>query len=118
MNTRGQKTEGRGRSPERKPDFRGQMTEARVLVGRLGLALALGVSLRTVDRMLACGDIVPVRLRGLVRFYVPDVVRALSESSDVRKHGRKAVDGGTVGCAPVGCGTVVGGTVEGRKERV
>ncbi len=72
------------------------MTEAgaRVLVGRLGLAMALGVSLRTVDRMLACGDIVPVRLRGLVRFYVPDVVQSLSESSDVRKHGRKAVDGG------------------------
>lgn len=80
------------------------MTEvgARVLVGRLGLALALGVSLRTVDRMLACGDIVPVRLRGLVRFYVPDVVRSLSESSDVRKHGRKAV----------GSAAVEGGTEE------
>jgi excisionase family DNA binding protein len=41
---------------------------------RAELALALKVSLRTVDWMLADGEITPVRLRGkMVRFYLPDV---------------------------------------------
>jgi hypothetical protein len=53
------------------------------------LAAVLGVSLRTVDRMLAAEEIVPVRLRGWsVRFYVPDVVEALRNGN--RKWGRKA----------------------------
>jgi hypothetical protein len=63
--------------------------DGRVLVSRLGLAVALDVSLRTVDRMLAAEEIVPVRLRGWsVRFYVPDVVLCLRNRN--RKWGRGA----------------------------
>jgi hypothetical protein len=62
--------------------------DGRVLVDSLGLAVALGVSLRTVGRMLAAGEIVPVRIRGAVRFYVPDVVECLRNEN--RKWGRKA----------------------------
>ena len=54
-----------------------------------GLAVALGVSLRTVERMLAAGEITGVRIhRRPVRFYVPDVVEALRNWS--RKWGRAA----------------------------
>jgi excisionase family DNA binding protein len=57
------------------------------------LAAALGVSVRTVDRMVAAGEIVPVRMRGWsVRFYVPDVVEALR--NERRKWGRAAAVGG------------------------
>jgi len=42
----------------------------------------LKVSLRTVDMMLADGDITPMRLRGkLVRFYLPDVLHELREKA-------------------------------------
>ena len=54
------------------------------------LAEALKVSLRTVDRMVAEGEISAVRLRGtLVRFYLPDVVRQLVATAMTRKRGRK-----------------------------
>lgn len=52
--------------------------------------MALGVSVRTVERMLHDEEIEAVRLRGSVRFYVPDVVRRLVESGATRKNGRKA----------------------------
>ena len=56
---------------ERVPDAQG-------LVTRQGLAQALHVSVSTVDRMLADGEITPVRLRGkLVRFCLPDVMAEL-----------------------------------------
>ena len=53
---------------------------------RTELALALKVSLRTVDMMLADGDVTPVRLRGkLVRFYLPDVLQELREKAKTSK---------------------------------
>jgi excisionase family DNA binding protein len=55
------------------------------------LAAALGVSLRTVERMLHDEEIEPVRLHGWsVRFHLPDVVRRLRELGATRKNGRKA----------------------------
>ena len=48
--------------------------------------LALKVSLRTVDWLLADGEITPVRLRGkLVRFYLPDVLQELREKAKTSK---------------------------------
>ena len=59
------------------------------LLTREELAQALKVSVRTVDRMLADGEISPVRVRGvLVRFYLPDVVRELVATAMTRKNGR------------------------------
>ena len=55
---------------------------------RPGLAAALQVSVCTVDRMVANGDIPCVRVRGRVRFYVSDVVEALRRGNG--KFGRKA----------------------------
>ena len=57
-----------------------------VLLTRMQLALALKVSLRTVDCMLADGEITGVRLRGkLVRFYLPDVLQELREKAKTSK---------------------------------
>ena len=56
---------------------------------RPGLAAALQVSVCTVDRMVASEEIPCVRVRGRVRFYVPDVVEALRKGN--RKYGRGAV---------------------------
>jgi excisionase family DNA binding protein len=64
--------------------------DGRILVTRRGLAVALGVSLRTVERMLHDEEIEPVRLRGSVRFHVPDVLRALTATAITREHGRQA----------------------------
>jgi excisionase family DNA binding protein len=55
---------------------------------RLGLAVLLQVSVCTVDRMKANGELPFVRLRGRVRFYLPDVVEALRNGD--RKFGRHA----------------------------
>jgi excisionase family DNA binding protein len=53
------------------------------------VAVALKVSVRTVERMLHDGEITPVRLRGwLVRFRLEDVLGALRNRN--RKWGRKA----------------------------
>ena len=41
----------------------------------------LKVSVRTVDEMVAAGEITPVRIRGLVRFCLAEVVRELTVSS-------------------------------------
>ena len=56
---------------------------------RPGLAAALKVSVSTIDRMVKSEELPCVRLRGRVRFYVPDVVEALREGN--RKYGRGAV---------------------------
>ena len=50
--------------------------------------MVLKVSVRTVERMLHDGEITPVRLRGLVRFRLEDVMAALRNEG--RKWGRKA----------------------------
>jgi hypothetical protein len=43
-------------------------------------------SLRTVDLMLADGEITPMRLRGkMVRFYLPDVLQELREKAKTSK---------------------------------
>ena len=56
------------------------------------LAVALKVSVRTVERMVAVGDIRPLGGRGwLVRFYLPDVVAGLQRGE--RKFGRRAGTG-------------------------
>ena len=62
---------------------------------RPDLAVMLRVSVATVDRMVNGGDLPCVRLRGRVRFYLPDVVEALRKGD--RKWGRKAIP-------PVGLG--------------
>ena len=51
------------------------------------------VSVSTVDRMLADGEITPMRLRGkLVRFHLPDVLAELRGKAQTSKRGctRKA----------------------------
>jgi len=55
---------------------------------RLGLAVALQVSVSTIDRMVKSEELPCVRLRGRVRFYLPDVVEALRNGN--RKFGRAA----------------------------
>ncbi len=60
-------------------------TEAKFLTRR-ELAGVLKVSVRTVDAMVAAGEITPVRIRGvLVRFYLPDVVRELTAAAVMGK---------------------------------
>ena len=57
-----------------------------VLLTRVQLAEALKVSLRSVDLMLADGEITPMRLRGkMVRFYLPDVLQELREKAKTSK---------------------------------
>ena len=54
-------------------------------VTRHGLAALLKVSVRTVDEMVADGEITPVRPHGpLVRFYVPHVIRELTAAAAAR----------------------------------
>ena len=57
------------------------------LLTKEDLALALKVGVRTVERMLAEGEITAVKLRSLVRFYLPDVVRQLVATALTRKRG-------------------------------
>jgi excisionase family DNA binding protein len=83
------KVESRGPQVERQ----GAPTEGRLLT-REELAVVLKVSVCTVDRMLADGEIPHVRIRGtLVRFYLPDVVRQLVATALTRKRGRARVSG-------------------------
>ncbi len=66
-----------------------ESADCQELVTRRELARRLRVSLRTLDRMLADGEIPPVRLHGWsVRFYVPEVIEALRDRN--RKWGRNA----------------------------
>ena len=55
------------------------------LLTRTELAAALQVSLRTVDCMLADGEITPIRLRKTVRFCLPDVLLELREKAKTSK---------------------------------
>jgi excisionase family DNA binding protein len=74
--------------------------DAEGLLTRQGLAHALKVSLSTVDRMVADGDITPMRPHGkLVRFYLPDVVRQLVAIALVSKRGvtRRVSESGMTG---------------------
>ncbi len=40
----------------------------------------LGVSRRTVYRLVSAGDLSPIKLRGMLRFRVSDVERLIAES--------------------------------------
>jgi excisionase family DNA binding protein len=65
-------------------------------VTRQELAALSRISVNTVDRMVANDELPCVRLRGRVRFYLPDVVEALRKGG--RKYGRAAVlPGGPMG---------------------
>ena len=58
------------------------------ILTRAELALALKVSVRTVDALVSDQEITPVRLRGkLVRFFLPDVMRELREKAQTSKRG-------------------------------
>lgn len=66
-----------------------------VVVTREELAVALKISLRLVDKMVADED-VPCMTPGgdLVRFNLPDVVRHLTATAGTRKHARSATFSG------------------------
>jgi|SRR6516162_8399165 excisionase family DNA binding protein len=51
------------------------------------LAAALRVSPRTIQEMVSAEEIPVVRIRGAVRFYLPDVVRSLTASAVTSKRG-------------------------------
>ena len=51
------------------------------------LAAALRVSPRTVQEMVSGQEILIVRIRGAVRFYLPDVVRSLTANAVTSKRG-------------------------------
>jgi excisionase family DNA binding protein len=51
------------------------------------LAAALRVSPRTVQEMVSGQEIPVVRIRGAVRFYLPDVVRSLTANAVTSKRG-------------------------------
>ena len=55
---------------------------------RPGLAVVLHVSVSTVDRMMANDELPRVKVRGRVRFYLPDVEERLLKGN--RKFGRGA----------------------------
>jgi excisionase family DNA binding protein len=62
--------------------------DGRILVTGRELAVALGVSLRTVERMVHDDEIKAVWVRGAQRFHVPDVLEALRGGK--QKYGRRA----------------------------
>lgn len=81
-----QKAESREQKPE---PGRAEAGESQPLVTSRGVAVALGVSVRTVERMVHDGEIRVVRLRGrLVRFSMPEVLDCLR--NERRKWGKKA----------------------------
>jgi excisionase family DNA binding protein len=64
------------------------LAAAMQVLTREELAAVLKVSVHTVDRMLADGELPHIRLRGsMIRFYLPDVVRALVATAVTRKRG-------------------------------
>ena len=76
------------RSPKEEPQ-KAETGAVQELVTSRGVAAALGVSLRTVQRMVHDEEIKPVRLRGrLVRFRLEDVMEAVRNQG--RKWGRAA----------------------------
>jgi excisionase family DNA binding protein len=74
------------------PHDRGQAPEVTFaaplrLLTREELADALRVSPRTIQEMVSGKEIPVVRIRGAVRFYLPDVVRCLTASAVTSKRG-------------------------------
>ena len=82
-----QKVGIRGEKPERqRAEVGGQKSDPVRFLTRHELAEALKVSVRTVDTMLAGGEIPHLRLHGnFIRFYLPDVVRHLTATALVSK---------------------------------
>jgi excisionase family DNA binding protein len=81
--------EGTGGNAEKVERFMsdGTLITENGLLTRAALAKVLVVSVSTVDRMLADGEITPIRLRGkLVRFHLPDVLAELREKAQTSKH--------------------------------
>ncbi len=68
----------------------GNLGDGLRLVNKEEAAGFLHVSVRTVDALMAEGEIPYLKLRHLVRFYLPDVVRALTATALTRKRGRRA----------------------------
>ena len=80
-----------------------QSGEGEQFLTRRGLAAVLKVTVRTVDEMVAAGEITPVRIRGLVRFCLAEVVRELTEGDGPRpeirnskSEVRRQMEGGTL----------------------
>jgi excisionase family DNA binding protein len=72
------------------PGRTGQLNAAQAnerLLTRKEVAAAMTVSLRTVDRMLADGEIKSIRLRGRVRFHLSEVFEDLAATARTRKRG-------------------------------
>ena len=77
--------------------LKAEMGERGGLLTRGGVAVVLGVSVRTVDRMKAAGEIKAVTLRGWsVRFDRAEVMEAVRKGN--RKFGRKAEMGKDTDC--------------------
>lgn len=77
------------------------VTEGRLLT-REELAVVMGVSVHTVDRMLAEEEIPCLKLRGwLVRFYLPEVIRVLVATAATRKRGPGKVTTDGHGCTRI-----------------
>ncbi|HOC56586.1 MAG TPA: hypothetical protein PKI20_13270 [Verrucomicrobiota bacterium] len=65
--------------------LKAEMGARGAVVTREGLAEVLLVSVRTVDEMVAKGEITPMRPGGvLVRFYLPNVIRQLTAAAVAR----------------------------------
>ena len=57
------------------------------LLTREELAKALKISVRTVDQLIADGEITPIRIGDkIVRFYLPDVIAELRSRAQTSKH--------------------------------
>lgn len=74
---------------------------------RRGVAAVLQVSVCTVDRMVANGELPCIRLGRRVRFYLPDVIEALRKGD--RKFGRRAAVPGNRAPSGIGCTRIGGG---------
>ena len=82
------------RSPEAEPG-KPEAGSSQPLLTSRDVGALLGVSLRTVERMIHDEEIKPVRLRGwLVRFRMEDVTEAVRNEG--RKWGRKAALAGNL----------------------
>jgi excisionase family DNA binding protein len=70
--------------------LKGEIEAESGVLTREELAVVMKVSVRTLDRMVEAKEIPHMRLRDLVRFNLPDVVRHLTATAATRKHGRGA----------------------------
>jgi excisionase family DNA binding protein len=86
----GPKSEIRSLNPEdegQKPTPENGFATGLRLLTRDELAAVLRVSPRTVQEMVSGDEIPVVRIRGAVRFYLPDVVRCLTATAVTSKRG-------------------------------